>query len=182
MTDVSIERHPAGGYRLRAESFVPRPRDEVFAFFSDAANLERLTPPWLRFHILTPMPIAMAVGRLIDYRLRIRGAPVRWQSEITAWNPPHDFADEARRGPYKFWRHQHRFVAEGEGTRVYDDVHYDVPGGRLVHWLLVGRDVRKIFEYRQRALAEIFPPPPARRAVPTQPSLNGGGGRFEVIW
>jgi ligand-binding SRPBCC domain-containing protein len=157
MPNLTIERHPGGGYRLRSECYVPRPLDEVFAFFSNTANLERLTPPWLNFHILTPSPIDMHVGRLIDYRLRIRGVPVRWQSEITVWNPPREFADESRRGPYKYWRHRHWFVAEGDGTRVFDEVHYGVPGGALVHWLLVRRDVRKIFEFRQRVLREMFP-------------------------
>jgi ligand-binding SRPBCC domain-containing protein len=157
MPELTIERHPEGGYRLQSECFVPRPLDEVFAFFSDAANLERLTPPWLNFHIITPQPIEMEVGRLIDYRLRIRGVPVRWQSEITEWEPPYRFADESRRGPYKYWRHSHRFIPADGGTRVFDDVHYGVPGGALVHWLVVGRDVRKIFEFRQRELAAIFP-------------------------
>jgi ligand-binding SRPBCC domain-containing protein len=165
MADVVIEKHPAGGYRLRAECFVPRPLEEVFAFFTDAANLERLTPPWLKFHILTPLPIDMRPGRLIDYRLRIRGVPVRWQSEITLWDPPHGFADESRRGPYKHWRHSHRYVADGDGTRVYDDVHYAVPGGALVHWLVVERDVRKIFQFRQRALTDIFPARPRVAAI-----------------
>jgi ligand-binding SRPBCC domain-containing protein len=157
MPELSIERRPEGGYRMRSECFVPRPLDEVFAFFSNAANLGRLTPPWLNFRIITPQPIEMHVGQLIDYRLRIRGVPVRWQSEITVWNPPHQFDDEARRGPYKYWRHRHWFVADGDGTRVFDEAHYGVPGGAFVHWLLVRRDVRKIFEFRQRALKEIFP-------------------------
>jgi ligand-binding SRPBCC domain-containing protein len=157
MADVSIQKHPQRGYLLRAESFVPRPLDEVFAFFSDAANLERLTPPWLNFEILTPLPIDMQCGRLIDYALRIHGVPVRWQSEITAWNPPHDFADHSRRGPYKYWRHNHRFEAEPGGTRVFDEAHYGVPGGALVHWLLVKRDVLRIFRFRQERLAEYFP-------------------------
>jgi ligand-binding SRPBCC domain-containing protein len=157
MPQLSISRHPAGGYRLRSESIIPRSIEEVFAFFSDAGNLERLTPPWLNFNILTPLPIDMREGRLIDYKLRIRGVPVWWQSEITEWNPPYSFADHSRRGPYKYWRHQHRFEPCDGGTRVVDDVHYDVPGGAIVHWLVVKRDVQKIFEYRLRMLQEIFP-------------------------
>ncbi len=159
MSNITIEKHPQGGYRLRAECIVPRDISEVFAFFSDAANLERLTPPWLKFQILTPQPIDMRPGRLIDYRLRIRGVPVRWQSEITAWDPPHGFADESRRGPYKYWRHNHTFEPCEGGTRVIDEAHYGVPGGGLVHWLAMGRDVRMIFHYRQLALTEIFPGP-----------------------
>ncbi len=119
-------------------------------------NLERITPPLVRFRVLTPEPIVMRQGLLIDYRLRIRGVPVHWQTEITAWEPQRRFVDEQRRGPYKFWRHEHTFeVCEG-GTRMVDEVHYGVPGGRLVNWLLVAGDVRSIFAYRQQALREIF--------------------------
>jgi ligand-binding SRPBCC domain-containing protein len=155
MSDLKIERTPRG-YLLRAECFVARPLEEVFSFFADATNLEAITPRWIRFSVATPPPIEMRRGLLIDYRLRIRGVPMRWQSEITAWEPPYRFVDEARRGPYKFWRHEHRFEATAEGTRVIDEVNYGVPGGRLVHWLLVGRDVKGIFRYRQAKLQEIF--------------------------
>jgi ligand-binding SRPBCC domain-containing protein len=157
MPQLSISKHPAGGYLLKSECVIPRSIEEVFAFFSDAGNLERLTPPWLNFNILTPLPIEMRAGRLIDYKLRIRGVPVRWQSEITVWEPPYSFADESRRGPYKYWRHQHWFESCPGGTRVVDDVHYGVPGGALIHWLVVKRDVQKIFEYRQQTLQQIFP-------------------------
>jgi ligand-binding SRPBCC domain-containing protein len=157
MPQLSISKHPAGGYRLQSECLIPRSIEEVFAFFSDAGNLERLTPPWLNFNILTPLPIDMREGRLIDYKLRIRGVPIRWQSEITVWEPSYSFADESRRGPYKYWRHQHWFESCPGGTRVVDDVHYGVPGGAIVHWLVVKRDVQKIFEYRLRTLQEIFP-------------------------
>lgn len=135
---------------------MPRPLDEVFAFFSDATNLEAITPPWVRFRVVTPTPIEMRQGLLIDYKLRIRGMPWRWQSEITAWEPTRRFVDEQRRGPYSFWRHEHLFEPAGARTRVIDVVHYGVPGGRLVNWLLVERDVRSIFRYRQGKLTELF--------------------------
>lgn len=155
MNDITIERAPRG-WLLRTVCIVPRPLDEVFPFFADAMNLERITPPLVRFRVLTPEPIVMRQGLLIDYRLRIRGVPVHWQTEITAWEPQRRFVDEQRRGPYKFWRHEHTFeVCEG-GTRMVDEVHYGVPGGRLVNWLLVAGDVRSIFAYRQQALREIF--------------------------
>ena len=155
MNEISVERSPRG-YLLRAECLVPRPLEEVFDFFADAHNLEQITPPLVRFHVVTPRPIVMRTGLLIDYKLRIRGVPTRWQSEITAWEPTVRFVDEQRRGPYKFWRHEHRFETCDGGTRVFDEVHYGVPGGALINWLLVGRDVRKIFTYRQQRLKEIF--------------------------
>ena len=155
MYDVTIER-ASRGWLLRAECVVPRPLGEVFPFFADAMNLERITPPLVRFRVLTPAPITMRIGLLIDYQLRIRGLPVRWQSEITAWEPQRRFVDEQRCGPYKFWRHEHRFEACDGGTRMIDEVNYGVPGGALVNWLVVGRDVRKIFAYRQQALRDIF--------------------------
>lgn len=142
--------------KLRGEQWVPRPVNEVFGFFSDAFNLERITPPLLRFTVLTPPPIEMREGVLIDYRLRVRGLPVRWQSEITAWEPPHRFVDEQRRGPYRMWRHEHTFEERDGGTVCRDLVRYSVPGGRLVQRLFVDPDVRKIFAYRSEQLAEVF--------------------------
>ena len=141
-------------FTLRNEVWLPRSIDEVFEFFSDAYNLETLTPPILRFQVLTPAPIRMAVGTLIDYRLRLRGVPVKWQSEITAWEPLYRFVDEQRRGPYSMWVHEHTFVEKGGGTLAKDKVNYAVPGGALVNKLFVARDVRKIFEYRTERLLE----------------------------
>ncbi len=154
--EISKCRDKRGGYVLRAECVLPQPVEQVFAFFSDAFELERLTPPWLNFQVLTPRPIDMHIGQKIDYRLRVRGVPVRWQSLNSAWEPNHRFVDEALRSPYHHWHHEHRFEPCAEGTRAIDIVHYGVPGGALVHWLLVGRDVRKIFEYRQQALTRYF--------------------------
>jgi ligand-binding SRPBCC domain-containing protein len=132
--------------------------DEVFAFFSDARNLERITPPWVRFEILTPGEIPMKKGALIDYKIRLYGVPIRWQSEITAWEPDRRFVDEQRRGPYRLWVHEHRFEEKDGGTLVTDEVRYAVPGGPLVDSLFVAGDIARIFEYRKRRLEEIFPP------------------------
>ena len=143
---------------LSREVWLPRPLEEVFPFFADAANLDRLTPPWLHFRILTPRPIEMAVGARIDYRLRLRGLPIRWQSEITAWDPPHGFVDEQRRGPYRVWIHRHRFEAHRGGTLVTDDIRYAVPGGLLADRLFVRRDLRRIFDYRTDQLRRLFAP------------------------
>ena len=146
-----------GDFTVTTEQWLPRPLSEVFAFFADAGNLDVLTPGWLRFEILTPRPIEMKVGALIDYRLRLRGLPVRWQSEITEWNPPYRFVDEQRRGPYRLWHHTHTFAERDGGTVVRDVVRYDVPGGALMNSLFVKRDLQQIFAYRQQKLAELFP-------------------------
>lgn len=146
-----------GAFTLTTKQWLPRPLPEVFAFFADAGNLDALTPGWLRFEILTPRPIAMKVGALIDYRLRLRGLPIRWQSAITDWSPPHRFVDEQRRGPYRLWHHTHTFAEVDGGTAVRDIVRYDVSGGALVNALFVRRDLEKIFTYRQQQLAELFP-------------------------
>src|SRR5690349_11084091 len=121
---------------LRSEQWFPHPVEEVFSFFSNAENLELLTPPWVNFHILTPRPIPMHTGALIDYKLRIHGFPVRWQSEITVWDPPHRFVDEQRRGPYRLWHHEHTFEPRDNGTLCIDLVRYAVPFDFLTHQFL----------------------------------------------
>lgn len=146
-----------GLFTLTAMQWLSRPVGEVFLFFADAGNLDVITPPWLRFEILTPRPIAMQVGARIDYRLRLRGLPVRWQSEITAWEPPQRFVDEQRRGPYRAWIHEHTFAERDGGTLIGDHVRYAVPGGWLADRLFVRRDVANIFAYRQEKLRELFP-------------------------
>ena len=146
-------------FEFRARTRVPRPRAEVFAFFADAGNLQKLTPPWLRFEILTPRPIEMGPGALIDYRLHLYFIPIRWRTRIAVWEPPHRFVDEQLRGPYRLWLHEHTFEEDGDGTLCDDFVRYAVPFGALTNRLMVARDVRKIFAYRERRLKEIFGAP-----------------------
>lgn len=140
--------------------WLPRPRDEVFQFFSDAGNLQRITPAFLHFHVLTPGPIAMRPGTLIDYRLKLHGVPIRWRSRITTWEPPVRFSDIQLRGPYAEWNHTHTFAEEDGGTLVRDVVRYRLWGpafaSRLINRLLVAPDTRRIFEFRHKALEEIF--------------------------
>ena len=143
----------------RSEQWLPRPLDEVFPFFTDARNLEELTPSWLRFDVVTPEPIPMAVGTTIDYRLAWRGIPLRWTSEIAAWEPPHRFIDRQIRGPYRLWHHEHRFEEFENGTNVIDEVDYAVWGGAIANRLGVARDIEKIFAYRTARLKEIFRAP-----------------------
>jgi ligand-binding SRPBCC domain-containing protein len=141
---------------FNSDLFLPHRQDEIFSFFSDAGNLERLTPPWLNFEILTPRPLHMKVGTRIDYRLKLRGITIRWQSEITVWDPPHCFVDRQSRGPYRLWNHQHTFLKCARGTLVIDSVLYATYGGWLVRKCLVEPDLKRIFEYRRRRLREIF--------------------------
>lgn len=153
---VGRERPKRGLHHLRREIELPRPLEQVFAFFADAFQLETLTPPWLNFQVITPPPIVMRPGLRIDYRLRLRGLPLRWTSEISVWDPPHRFVDVQVRGPYRWWYHEHRFVPTGAGTRVIDEVEYAVAGGPLVHALLVRRDVKRIFDFRERILRDLW--------------------------
>lgn len=132
------------------------PRDEVFRFFSKAENLEALTPPWVHFSILTPLPIEMREGALIDYRLKIHGFPLRWRTEISTWDPPLRFVDRQLRGPYRSWVHTHTFREIEGGTLVSDRVEYSVWGGSVVNRLFVRGDVERIFSYRRQALARKF--------------------------
>lgn len=151
-----IKPQKKGGYQLSAEMWLPAPLGEVFNFFAEASNLELLTPSMLRFKILTERPITMKRGILIDYRLRLHGIPMRWQSEISTWEPPHRFVDEQRRGPYRRWYHEHLFREENGGTSVQDRINYRVLGGRLVNRFFVEPDLKRIFQYRQQKLGKIF--------------------------
>jgi len=151
------QARPSGQMSLvRREVTVPGTLDETFGFFSNPENLDRLTPPWVGFKTLTPMPIPMTVGQLIDYRIRIRGIPVRWRTEITEWDPPHRFVDVQLKGPYRWWHHEHRFEACDEGTRIIDEVEYRAPFHWLSQPLVVRRDVARIFDFRTGALTRIL--------------------------
>jgi len=141
---------------FEASLFLPKTPAEIFPFFSDALNLQAITPPWVHFEVLTPRPIEMRSGTRLHYKLRLRGIPVLWESEITVWDPPSRFVDEQRRGPYRLWRHEHRFAAREGGTECADHVEYAVLGGSLVNALFVAPELRKIFAYRQAKLAEIL--------------------------
>jgi ligand-binding SRPBCC domain-containing protein len=159
-------------HKLKTEIWLPQRRTTVFAFFADPQNLEALTPGWLRFKILTPMPLQMKPGVAIDYRLRLYGIPLRWQSKITVWEPPCRFVDTQTRGPYSSWIHEHTFVERDEGTVVGDTVTYAAPGGRIVNHLLVAPDLAWIFRYRHEVLQTRFNP----KGVNPSPAENSQGG------
>ena len=144
-------------FQIHQEQLLDYPIEQVFRFFALAENLDLLTPPWLGFNILTPLPIEMAVGTIIEYRIKLRGLPLTWRSEITEWQPPFAFCDEQRRGPYRFWIHRHTFEERPDGTLVTDHVDYGVLGGRLVNRLFVAGELRKIFGYRREQLEKLFP-------------------------
>jgi ligand-binding SRPBCC domain-containing protein len=146
-------------FTLNRSQLIDRPIDELFSFFAKAENLGAISPEWLDFRIATSAPIEMAEGAVIDYTIKLRGMPMRWRSEITAWEPPYRFVDEQRRGPYRYWIHEHEFEAVSEtATLVHDRVRYDVPGGALVHKLFVEPDLERLFSYRAKKLDEIFHP------------------------
>ena len=148
------------GWRLEASITLMASLDVVFDFFSRARNLQELTPPWLKFDVLTPEPIVMQPGTLIDYRIIIHGIPIRWRTEITRYEPPAIFTDRQLRGPYSLWDHTHTFEAiSPEVTQARDIVVYRPRGGvlaPLLNSLFVQRDVERIFAFRHAMLAERF--------------------------
>jgi ligand-binding SRPBCC domain-containing protein len=154
---------------LHTQVWLPRPVEDIFPFFADAANLNALTPDWLDFRIVTPLPIAMGEGTLIDYRIGLKGIPMRWRTRISAWQPPAGaasgapvarFIDEQIKGPYALWRHEHVFEPQsrdGEpGTLCTDIVTYAHWGGPLAERWLVRPDLDRIFAYRQDRMRALF--------------------------
>ena len=146
-------------YTLHREQFVGRSLEEVFAFFSRPENLARITPASMGFEIITPPPIEMKAGALIDYTVRTWGVPVRWTTLIAEFVPPLRFVDVQLKGPYSFWHHTHRFEAVKGGTRITDEVRYALPLGpigRLAHALMVKGQLDRIFRHRERAIEHLF--------------------------
>ena len=145
-------------YLLERQQFIPRPLDEVFAFFSKPDNLEKLTPPRMHFRIVTPLA-QMVDGARIDYRLRLAGIPVRWRSLISVWDPPRHFADVQEKGPYAQWDHHHYFQPLGDGVLMTDRVRYRMRLGvlgRLLHWGWARRSLSAVFDYRYHQVEKIF--------------------------
>jgi len=151
---ASGDRPARGLVELQWTTAVPAPLDVTFAFFTEAANLERLTPPWVNFRVNTPLPVVMRVGLEIDYRIVVRGLPIPWRSRIEVWEPRVRFVDRQLIGPYRWWWHTHEFEAAPYGTRVIDTVEF-VPRVAWATGGFVRRDVERIFEFRRRALADV---------------------------
>ncbi len=157
---------------LERAQHVPRPRDEVFAFFADAHNLEAITPGFLRFRITTPGPIAIAPGTLIDYRLSLFGIPFSWRTRIEVYEPGVRFVDVQLRGPYALWRHLHAFEDAPGGTLVRDRVEYALPLGSLgdlAHALFVRRTLARIFDHRAARILERLAPEAATATAGAAP-------------
>ena len=150
---------PHGFHVIEREQLVPQSADAAFAFFADAVNLEAITPPWLRFRILTPRPIAMREGALIDYRLTLRRVPCRWHTRIDAWIPGRRFVDRQVSGPFRAWIHTHTFEPRPAGTLIRDHVAYRMPLGalgELARRTLIGGDLERIFDYRRAAIERLL--------------------------
>ena len=146
-------------YELRRQVLIPAPIEKVFSFFSAAENLNLITPPWLHFKILTPLPVRMEKNALIDYSIKLLGVPMIWKTEITAWQPPESFVDWQIKGPYRVWEHTHLFEEKKESTQMTDIVRYAVPGFVLspfVHFFFVRPRLEKIFGYREQSMLELF--------------------------
>ena len=146
-------------HSIERQQLVPAALQEVFEFFSRARNLEELTPPWLRFSVLTPEPIEMRAGTLIAYRLRVHRVPLRWVSRIEEWLPGERFVDRQLRGPYRSWLHTHEFAGDPQGTLIRDSVRYELPTGplgSLAHATIVRRDLERVFDYRQQRVEHRF--------------------------
>ena len=138
-------------FLLQRDQWIPKPIEQVFAFFADAKNLEAITPPWLGFQILSQEPIGIAPGAHIEYRIRWHRLPMRWITEIRSWDPPAGFMDVQLRGPYRIWEHTHRFQSVDAGTHISDEVRYALPFGllgRIAHAWVVKADLEAIFDYR----------------------------------
>lgn len=145
-------------HHLHREILLERPLEEVFPFFADPANLEEITPSWLKFQVTDSSTPGIQEGTELDYRLRLHGLPLRWRSRISVWDPPYRFVDEQVRGPYAMWRHLHTFepARGGKATIARDWVEYRAYGGPLVHGLFIARDLRSIFDHRLRTMGELF--------------------------
>jgi ligand-binding SRPBCC domain-containing protein len=152
----TLTNHLTKEFNFRTEFWLRSPCENVFSFFAEPRNLETITPPWLHFKVLTPGPITMQAGTLIDYRIRIHRVPIPWRTEIAEWNPPHHFVDVQLRGPYTLWRHTHSFEERDCGTICLDDVRYHPRGGAFANWLFVRRDLERISTFRREKMTRIF--------------------------
>jgi ligand-binding SRPBCC domain-containing protein len=145
--------------RFKTEQQIDKPIDEVFSFFAKVENLERITPAWLNFKIITPLPVEMRSGTKIDYQIKLYGVPLNWKTEITRWDPPSLFIDTQLKGPYSAWIHEHRFAEQDGKTIMHDTVDYDIPAGfltPLINKFFIEKQINAIFAYRRREIERYF--------------------------
>lgn len=154
-------------HKIRTSMHLPKKTEDVFSFFCDAVNLQRITPAELDFCILTPLPIDIGLGTIVDYQLRLFRIPFKWQSEITIWNPPHQFVDVQVHGPYKLWEHTHLFFEDDDGTVIEDDVVYRLPFWPFgeIAYPLIHTQLKRIFGYRQQTIRQLLLGSPTEGAV-----------------
>ncbi|MCS5653982.1 MAG: SRPBCC family protein [Candidatus Marinimicrobia bacterium] len=146
-------------YKKSVTQFIDKPLDVVFSFFAKPENLRRITPSTLDFQILTPTPISMVKGTVIDYNIKVMGIRVHWRTLIKSYNPPTQFVDEQTKGPYLLWIHTHTFKIKDEGVEIHDCIEYSIPLGllgRFVHFLWIKRKLDQIFDFRRKKIEEIF--------------------------
>ena len=141
---------------LTRSLWIPRPIKEVFTFFADVSQLQRVTPSWMHFRVEGYVPSSLTEGTIVNFRLKLRGIPFRWTSIISLWDPPHGFVDEQLYGPFKLWKHQHKFSLENGGTRVEDVVTYRTPIGGIIEKFVIRPDLNKIFDYRERRITQLL--------------------------
>ena len=142
-------------YELKVKQFIKLPIEEVFNYFSNPANLQKITPTYLNFRIKNQLPLRMNKGQLFEYQLRVRGIPINWKSLISSYNPPYSFVDEQIKGPYSSWHHTHTFKEENGGTSIFDEVKYSLPLGfigGIINSIWVKRDLDSIFKYRRKMI------------------------------
>jgi hypothetical protein len=159
ITTRNKKREQSMPYHLERTLVIPRPRAEVFAFFANAENLERITPPFLHFQILTPPPIRIHAGATIDYQLTLFGIYFHWRTLIETFDPPSAFTDIQLTGPYRRWHHRHNFHEVPNGTEMHDQVEYEIPFGplgTLAHTLFIRRTVNRIFDHRNQTILKLL--------------------------
>ena len=160
-------------YELQFTQFIAHPRSEVFSFFSELSNLERITPPWLHFKILNPLPCTVKTGSLVNYRLKILGISIHGQAEIEEFEPDDFFTDIQRRGPYRHWHHLHRFVEVDGGTLIEDHIQYRLWGGPLgwlTNRLFTQRTLKKVFAFRKQTIESLLLESPPSSFVQGDPA------------
>ena len=146
-------------YKLKFKQVINSSLDDVFSFFSNPENLSKITPEKLGFNILTPTPIKMKEGQLIDYSIKLLGKKIRWRTMITEYIPKVKFVDQQLKGPYSMWHHTHEFRDLDGKVEMTDEIYYVMPFGvlgRLVNFLFVSRDLNNIFKHRVEIINKIF--------------------------